>query len=67
MRNYQIEFITRQIDTIVSALRGINYMAEKSANLCDILKIGYPMNNNIDEMILNFETWKDCILENIED
>ena len=61
MNNYQKEYVARQIETIVSALRGINYHCEKSPNLCSDIAIGYPMEKSLDEMILDFITWKECI------
>ena len=61
MNAYQKRSIAKQVETVISALREINYQCEKSINLCDDIAAGYPMEKSLDEMIMEFCYWKECI------
>ena len=61
MENNQREYIAKKINEIISALKDINFQCEKSPNLCDAIATGYPMENSLDEMILDFISWRECI------
>lgn len=61
MSKQQKELFCDNVNSIITALQNINYLCEKSVFVADEIADGYPMQESLDEMIINFMAWRDCI------